>query len=99
GEELVEIETDKATMSYESDQDGVLEIVASEGDTLAVGELIARVGEAGESAGDAAAPEQQRSAESAPAPSPAQTDGAAGPAPAAGGEPAAPVAPVAAAQV
>jgi pyruvate dehydrogenase E2 component (dihydrolipoamide acetyltransferase) len=44
GEELVEIETDKATMTYESDQDGVLEIVAAEGDTLAVGELIARVG-------------------------------------------------------
>ena len=45
GEELVEIETDKATMTYESDQDGVLEIVASEGDTLAVGELIARAGD------------------------------------------------------
>jgi len=97
GEELVEIETDKATMGYESDQDGVLEIVASEGDTLAVGELIARVGEAGESPRDAAAPEQQRSAESAAALSPPQTDGAAEPAPAAGGE-AAPVAPVAAAQ-
>jgi pyruvate dehydrogenase E2 component (dihydrolipoamide acetyltransferase) len=47
GDELVEIETDKATMTYESDQDGVLEIVAAEGDTLAVGELIARVGPAG----------------------------------------------------
>ncbi len=47
GEELVEIETDKATMIYESDQDGVLEILAAEGDTLAVGALIARVGEAG----------------------------------------------------
>ncbi len=46
GEELVEIETDKATMSYESDLDGVLQTVASEGDTLAVGELIARIGEA-----------------------------------------------------
>jgi pyruvate dehydrogenase E2 component (dihydrolipoamide acetyltransferase) len=44
GEELVEIETDKATMNYESDQDGILETVAKEGDTLAVGELIARVG-------------------------------------------------------
>ncbi len=43
GEELVEIETDKATMSYESDQDGILQTVAGEGDTLAVGELIARV--------------------------------------------------------
>ncbi len=38
GEELVEIETDKATMTYESDQAGVLEIVATEGSTLAVGE-------------------------------------------------------------
>jgi pyruvate dehydrogenase E2 component (dihydrolipoamide acetyltransferase) len=44
GEELVEIETDKATMSYESDLEGVLETLAREGDTLAVGELIARVG-------------------------------------------------------
>jgi len=44
GEELVEIETDKATMSYESDLDGVLHTIAHEGDTLAVGELIARVG-------------------------------------------------------
>jgi pyruvate dehydrogenase E2 component (dihydrolipoyllysine-residue acetyltransferase) len=44
GEELVEIETDKATMTYESDQEGVLEIVASVGHTLEVGALIARVG-------------------------------------------------------
>ncbi len=44
GEELVEIETDKATMTYESDQAGVLQLIAAEGDTLAVGELIARVG-------------------------------------------------------
>jgi pyruvate dehydrogenase E2 component (dihydrolipoamide acetyltransferase) len=44
GEELVEIETDKANMTYESDASGVLEIVAEEGATLAIGELIARVG-------------------------------------------------------
>jgi pyruvate dehydrogenase E2 component (dihydrolipoamide acetyltransferase) len=44
GEELVEIETDKATMTYESDQAGILEIVAGVGATLPVGELIARVG-------------------------------------------------------
>jgi pyruvate dehydrogenase E2 component (dihydrolipoamide acetyltransferase) len=49
GEELVEIETDKATMTYESDQEGVLAIVAGEGDTLAVGELIAHVGADGPS--------------------------------------------------
>src|SRR6478672_3670158 len=46
GEELVEIETDKATMTYESDLDGTVETVASEGDTLPVGQLIARVGDA-----------------------------------------------------
>ena len=46
GEELVEIETDKAAMTYESDSEGILQTVAREGDTLAVGEPIARVGEA-----------------------------------------------------
>ncbi len=45
GEQLVEIETDKAAMTYESDSDGVLQTIAREGDTLAVGEPIARVGE------------------------------------------------------
>jgi len=52
GEELVEIETDKATMTYESDQAGVLRILAAEGATLAVGEPIARVGDVGEKADD-----------------------------------------------
>jgi pyruvate dehydrogenase E2 component (dihydrolipoamide acetyltransferase) len=45
GEELVEIETDKATMTYESDQAGVLHLIAAEGDSLAVGEPIASVGD------------------------------------------------------
>lgn len=48
GEELVEIETDKAAMTYESDLEGTLRTVAREGDTLAVGELIARIGETGD---------------------------------------------------
>src|SRR3954447_11723257 len=47
GDELVEIETDKATMTYEADTDGTLEIVADEGATLAIGEVIARIGEGG----------------------------------------------------
>jgi len=42
GEGLVDIETDKANMTYEADQDGVLEIVAQEGDTLPIGQVIAR---------------------------------------------------------
>ncbi|MFL5781109.1 MAG: dihydrolipoamide acetyltransferase family protein [Thermoleophilaceae bacterium] len=49
GEPLVEIETDKANMTYEADTSGVLiEVVADEGDTLAIGEVIARIGEEGE---------------------------------------------------
>src|SRR5919199_109659 len=54
GEELVEIETDKANMTYEADQDGVLKIVAAEGDTLPVGETIASIGDgtAAAAAGD-----------------------------------------------
>lgn len=46
GEDLVEIETDKAAMTYAAEADGRLEIVAPEGATLAVGTLIARLGEA-----------------------------------------------------
>jgi pyruvate dehydrogenase E2 component (dihydrolipoamide acetyltransferase) len=49
GEPLVEIETDKANMTYEADADGALiEIVAQEGDTLAIGETIARIGDPSE---------------------------------------------------
>jgi pyruvate dehydrogenase E2 component (dihydrolipoamide acetyltransferase) len=46
GEELVEIETDKANMAYESDVAGTLEeIVAAEGETLPIGSVIARISE------------------------------------------------------
>jgi pyruvate dehydrogenase E2 component (dihydrolipoamide acetyltransferase) len=56
GDELVEIETDKANMVYESDAAGTLiEVIAQEGDTLPIGEVIARVGEPGEAGGDGAA--------------------------------------------
>jgi pyruvate dehydrogenase E2 component (dihydrolipoamide acetyltransferase) len=52
GDELVEIETDKANMVYESDLGGTLtEVLAQEGDTLPVGEPIARVGDASEVVG------------------------------------------------
>jgi pyruvate dehydrogenase E2 component (dihydrolipoamide acetyltransferase) len=60
GDELVEIETDKANMVYESDAAGTLiELVAGEGDTLAIGEVIARVGEPGEGTGDGVAKKEQ----------------------------------------
>jgi pyruvate dehydrogenase E2 component (dihydrolipoamide acetyltransferase) len=44
GEELAEIETDKATMTYEADVAGVLEIIAAEGETLPIGGVMARIG-------------------------------------------------------
>src|SRR5271165_910871 len=44
GQELVEIETDKATITHVAEAEGVLEILVAEGTTLAVGEPIARVG-------------------------------------------------------
>ena len=49
GEELVEIETDKANMVYESDLAGtLLEIIAEEGAVVPIGGAIARIGEPGE---------------------------------------------------
>jgi pyruvate dehydrogenase E2 component (dihydrolipoyllysine-residue acetyltransferase) len=49
GDELVEIETDKANMAYESDVAGTLtEILAQEGETLPIGAPIARVGDPAE---------------------------------------------------
>src|SRR3954464_9585375 len=63
GEELVEIETDKANMTYEADQDGVLKIVASEGDTLPVGEKIAAIGSGDETSQDESEPEPEEESE------------------------------------
>jgi pyruvate dehydrogenase E2 component (dihydrolipoamide acetyltransferase) len=51
GDELVEIETDKANMAYESDLAGTLaEILVQEGETVPIGTPIARVGDASEAA-------------------------------------------------
>ncbi|HEY2054227.1 MAG TPA: lipoyl domain-containing protein, partial [Solirubrobacterales bacterium] len=46
GEELVEIETDKANMGYEADVAGtLLEILVQENESAPVGALIARIGD------------------------------------------------------
>jgi len=63
GEELVEIETDKANMTYEADSDGTLTIVAKEGDTLPVGETIARLGDGSEGGGADEGGEEEPQAE------------------------------------
>ncbi len=93
GEELVEIETDKATMVYESDVEGTLTLLAAEGDTLPVGSPIASVSGTGEPApsaagsepvkqsgsadGAAARPTESEPASSLPLPPPAQAPPAA----------------------
>jgi pyruvate dehydrogenase E2 component (dihydrolipoamide acetyltransferase) len=67
GQEIVEIETDKANMTYEADTAGTLvEIVISEGETVPLGEVIARIGDAsekGEGTGDGAEAEPEAEAE------------------------------------
>jgi pyruvate dehydrogenase E2 component (dihydrolipoamide acetyltransferase) len=82
GQEIVEIETDKATMSHEADDDGALHIVAAEGSTLAIGATIATIGEAAapatassasaEATAPAAEEAQAVAAPAAPAPAPVE---------------------------
>lgn len=74
GELMAEIETDKATMEYESYNDGtVLYIGAQEGESIPVDGVLAVVGEAGEdysallaSAGGSSAPAAEPTIEAAP---------------------------------
>ncbi len=56
GDEIAEIETDKANMTYEADAAGVFRAVAAEGDALPVGAVIAHVLADGESAPSGGAP-------------------------------------------
>lgn len=63
GDELVEIETDKANMAYEADVAGTLtEILVDEGETVAIGTPIARVGDSGEGSEGSTRDEQGTSA-------------------------------------
>jgi pyruvate dehydrogenase E2 component (dihydrolipoyllysine-residue acetyltransferase) len=89
GDELVEIETDKANMAYESDVAGTLtEIVVGEGETVPIGAPIARVGEgdgapparagAEEKAEPAAAQAEPAAAQAEPATAQAEPAGEAG---------------------
>ena len=47
GDPLAEIETDKATLTYEADGAGVLTIVVAAGETLPIGSVIARLDDGG----------------------------------------------------
>jgi pyruvate dehydrogenase E2 component (dihydrolipoamide acetyltransferase) len=80
GDVIAEVETDKATMDYESfDQGVLLKLLIKDGETVPVGTPIAILGQAGEDASAALAEAQSRKpgtaaappAEKAPAPAPA----------------------------
>ncbi len=84
GEVLLEITTDKLTSEVESEHDGVLlKIVAQEGEDIPVKGLLAYIGEAGETVGDAPAPAAAPAPTSAPVA--AEAKPASIPSPAAGG--------------
>ncbi len=73
GEPLVEVETDKATVVYEAEADGLLaEILVSEGGTAALGEPIARLDGEGDDARQTPLKTVQPAA-TAPIPMPAET--------------------------
>jgi pyruvate dehydrogenase E2 component (dihydrolipoyllysine-residue acetyltransferase) len=72
GDELVEIETDKATVTHAAEAAGVLEILVKEGTTVAVGEPIARIS-------DIAARPSTPSADPEPRPAVIPTETAVGP--------------------
>ena len=89
GDALCEVETDKATMTYESPASGtLLKIILGPGSAAAVGQLIGVIGKAGESWEEIAA--KTPAGKSIPAPAPAKKPAAPAPAPV----PAVPAAPV-----
>ena len=73
GEPLVEVETDKATVVYEAEADGLLaEILVSEGGTAALGEPIARLDGDGDDVAPTPAKIVRPAAAAAPVPVPAE---------------------------
>ena len=77
GDELVEIETDKANMIYQSDLDGTLQTVAAEGDALPVGALIAHIGDGAPDAPAGVAEDAREKGDAAGARAPSTRTGAA----------------------
>ncbi len=71
GDPLAEIETDKATLTYESDAAGVLTIVVAAGETLPIGEVIARLDDGAGGDQQRAAEPEEPAADSTPPPKPA----------------------------
>ncbi len=75
GDEIVEIETDKANMNFEAEEGGVLRIVAASGETLPVGQVMAEIGDGSAPARASATPTAEPEASAEPTPA-AGSDGA-----------------------
>src|SRR6516162_2933840 len=56
GEPIAEVETDKATVTFDADADGTLRILAGEGETVALGGVIATIGDVPEARSGSPAP-------------------------------------------
>src|ERR1700747_3030663 len=65
GEPLAEVETDKATVTFDADADGTLRIVVGEGETVPIGGVLGSIGDATAPPSGSPAP-----ARAAPAPLP-----------------------------
>ncbi len=77
GDVLCEVETDKASMEYESTQEGtLLKIVRGAGETANVGEVIAIIGESGEDISELVAEAERSGVGAAPAKEGASPEGA-----------------------
>ena len=67
GDVLAEVETDKATVTFDADADGTLRILVGEGATVPIGGVIASIGESSEAPSGSPAPAPDRPAARAPA--------------------------------
>jgi pyruvate dehydrogenase E2 component (dihydrolipoamide acetyltransferase) len=70
GQNLLEVETDKANMTVQAEGEGALEILVEEGETVAVGTPIARLGAGGDAPAASAAPDPTPAPPTPEAPAP-----------------------------
>ncbi len=86
-EVICEIESEKATLEIQADREGVLKILAEEGETVSVGEKIAEIDAEAESAAESQpAGEEEAAEETGSEAAEAEKTGETGPAPEGGGE-------------
>ena len=68
GDALAEVETDKATVTFDADADGTLRILAGEGETVPIGRVIATIGLVSAPPPPSRSPVPAQTAPAAPAP-------------------------------